>query len=387
MEEAGQLGSVVCIKPWRWNMLRICFVSTAQQNSTPLEYFFIDDDAPNIMRLSWFLLWRQCACPSSFQCTTLNSWCMPSLAPNAKVLHCFPNDTAKEHSKQTRSEVCPNSFLLTSHANCAGAKLLMTVSCKGIKPRTTGTRSPPPPSPRWARCHVTKAALMGQSATVRAAARGLFWLRLSGYTQSDVRQQSAVPCQQQIRSQRLQGFSWKVSLWKLNTSCPCPCLSWQGWSTKSIKNHQVTVGFTNQVNLDRHCSGPSVLAPFRLFSLNVPESCKLGVWSMTCIMFNLSERCIENRFCNWLSCSIIPSCVSTSVWARILVIVASVPPSINDLHCFCDTIEFDQQQIWRESTLLLFFVKLTSEIRDESFINAIIVKLSFKLRRMTMTID
>ena len=33
-----------------------------------------------------------------------------------------------------------------------------------------------------------------------------------------------------------------------------------------------------------------------------------------------------------------------------------------------------------------FFVKLTSEIRDESFINAIIVKLSFKLRRMTMTI-
>ena len=104
-------------------------------------------------------------------------------------------------------------------------------------------------------------------------------------------------------------------------------------------------------------------------------------------MFNLSERCIENRFCNWLSCSIIPSCVSTSVWARILVIVASVPPSINDLHCFCDTIELDQQQIWRESTLLLFFfVKLTSEIRDESFINAIIVKLSFKLRRMTMTI-
>ena len=137
-------------------------------------------------RLSWFLLWLQCACPSSFQCTTLNSWCMPSLAPNAKVLHCFPNDTAKEHSKQTRSEVCPNSFLLTSHANCAGAKLLMTVSCKGIKPRTTGTRSPPPPSPRWARCHVTKAALMGQSATSRAAARGLFWLRLSGYTQSDV---------------------------------------------------------------------------------------------------------------------------------------------------------------------------------------------------------
>ena len=103
-------------------------------------------------------------------------------------------------------------------------------------------------------------------------------------------------------------------------------------------------------------------------------------------MFNLSERCIENRFCNWLSCSIIPSCVSTSVWARILVIVTSVPPSINDLHCFCDTIELDQQQIWWESTLLLFFVKLTSEIRDESFINAIIVKLSFKLRRMTMTI-
>ena len=33
-----------------------------------------------------------------------------------------------------------------------------------------------------------------------------------------------------------------------------------------------------------------------------------------------------------------------------------------------------------------FFVKLTSEIRDESFINAIIVKLSFKLRKMTMTI-
>ena len=171
-------------------------------------------------------------------------------------------------------------------------------------------------------------------------------------------QQSPVPCQQQIRSQRLQGFSWKVSLWKLNTSCPCPCLSWQGWSTKSIKNHQVTVGFTNQVNLDRHCSGPSVLAPFRLFSLNVPESSELGVWSMTCIMLNLSERCIENRFCNWLSCSIIPSCVSTSVWARILVIVASVPPSINDLHCFCDTIEFDQQQIWRESTLLLFFCQI-----------------------------
>ena len=118
---------------------------------------------PNIMRLSWFLLWLQCAYPSSFQCTTLNSWCMPPLAPNAKVLHCFPNDTAKEHSKQTRSEVCPNSFLLTSHANCAGAKLLMTVSCKGIKPRTTGTRSPPTPS--WARCRVTKAALMGQSAT------------------------------------------------------------------------------------------------------------------------------------------------------------------------------------------------------------------------------
>ena len=107
---------------------------------------------------------------------------------------------------------------------------------------------------------------------------------------------------------------------------------------------------------------------------------------MTCIMFNLSERCIENRFCNWLSCSIIPSCVSTSVWARILVIVASVPPSINDLHCFCDTIELDQQQIWWESTLLLFFVKSTSEIRDESFINAIIVKLSFKLRKMKMTI-
>ena len=104
--------------------------------------------------------------PSSFQCTTLNSWCMPPLAPNAKVLHCFPNDTAKEHSKQTRSEVCPNSFLLTSHANCAGAKLLMTVSCKGIKPRTTGTRSPP--TPRWARCRVTNAALMGQSATSRA---------------------------------------------------------------------------------------------------------------------------------------------------------------------------------------------------------------------------
>ena len=371
MEEAGQLGSVVCIKAWRWNMLRICFVSTAQQNSTPLEYFFIDDDAPNIIQLSWFLLWLQCACPSSFQCTTLNSWCMPSLAPNAKVLHCFPNDTAKEHSKQTRSEVCPNSFLLTSHANCAGAKLLMTVSCKGIKPRTTGTRSPPPPSPRWARCRVTKAALMGQSATSRAAARGLFWLRLSGYTQSDVRQQSAVPCQQQIRSQCLQGFSWKVSLWKLNTSCPCPCLSWQGWSTKSIKNHQVTVGFTNQVNLDRHCSGPSVLAPFRLFSLNVPESCKLGVWSMTCIMFNLSERCIENRFCNWLSCSIIPSCVSTSVWARILVIVASVPPSINDLHCFCDTIQLDQQQIWWESTLLIFFLSnwlLKYEMRASSML-------------------
>ena len=107
---------------------------------------------------------------------------------------------------------------------------------------------------------------------------------------------------------------------------------------------------------------------------------------MTCIMFNLSERCIENRFCNWLSCSIIPSCVSTSVWARILVIVASVPPSINDLHCFCDTIQLDQQQIWWESTLLLFFVKSTSEIRDESFINAIIVKLSFKLRKMKMTI-
>ena len=121
---------------------------------------------PNIMRLSWFLLWLQCAYPSSFQCTTLNSWCMPPLAPNAKVLHCFPNDTAKEHSKQTRSEVCPNSFLLTSHANCAGAKLLMTVSCKGIKPRTTGTRSPPTPS--WTRCRVTKAALMGQSATSRA---------------------------------------------------------------------------------------------------------------------------------------------------------------------------------------------------------------------------
>ena len=108
-------------------------------------------------------------------------------------------------------------------------------------------------------------------------------------------------------------------------------------------------------------------------------------------MFNLSERCIENRFCNWLSCSIIPSCVSTSVWARILVIVASVPPSINDLHCFCDTIELDQLKIWIESTLLLFFVKLkllpSSEIRDESFINALIVKLSFKLRKMTMTID
>ena len=162
------------------------------------------------------------------------------------------------------------------------------------------------------------------------------------------------PSQQQIRSQRLQGFSWKVSLWKLNTSCPCPCLSWLGWSTKSIKNHQVTVGFTNQVNLDRHCSGPSVLAPVRLFSLNVPESSKLRVWSMTCIMFNLPERCIENRFCNWLSYSIIPSCVSTSVWARILVIVTSVTPSINDLHCFCDTIQLDQQQIWWESTLLLF---------------------------------
>lgn len=111
---------------------------------------------------------------------------------------------------------------------------------------------------------------------------------------------------------------------------------------------------------------------------------------MTWIMFNLSERCIENRFCNWLSCSIIPSCVSTSVWARILVIVASVPPSINDLHFFCDTIELDQLKIWIESTLLLFFVKLkllpSSEIRDESFINAIIVKLSFKLRKMTMTI-
>ena len=109
---------------------------------------------------------------------------------------------------------------------------------------------------------------------------------------------------------------------------------------------------------------------------------------MTWIMFNLSERCIENRFCNWLSCSIIPSCVSTSVWARILVIVASVPPSINDLHCFCDTIELDQQQIWWEvgEHFTSFFVKLTSEIRDESFINAIIVKLSFKLRRMTMTI-
>ena len=112
---------------------------------------------------------------------------------------------------------------------------------------------------------------------------------------------------------------------------------------------------------------------------------------MTCIMFNLPERCIENRFCNWLSYSIIPSCVSTSVWARILVIVTTVTPSINDLHCFCDTIQLDQQQIWWESTLLLFFVKLkllsSSEIRDESFINAFIVKLSlFKFSRMTMTI-
>ena len=196
---------------------------------------------PHSMRLSWFLSWLQCACPSSFQCTTLNSWCMPSLAPNAKVLHCFPNDTAKEHSKQTRSEVCPNSFLLTSHANCAGAKLLMTVSCKGIKPRTTGTRSPPPPSPRWARCRLTKAALMGQSATVRAAARGLFWLRLSGYTQSDVRQQSAVPLSAAdkkpvLTKLLLKGFSMEIKyflsmsllvltgmIYKINKESPSHC--------------------------------------------------------------------------------------------------------------------------------------------------------------------